>query len=113
MHEVALAESIVQLVEDAVRAEGCSKVGVIRLEIGRLSCVEPEALRFCFNAVARGTMAEGACLDVIPVPGQGACLECGATAPMAEPFDACPACGSLRMQVTGGNEMRVMELEVE
>ena len=51
MHEMSLAEGIIQLVEDAARADGCNKVKVIWLEIGQLAAVEKEALRFCFDAV--------------------------------------------------------------
>jgi hydrogenase nickel incorporation protein HypA/HybF len=113
MHEMSLAEGIVQLVEDTVRADGCKKVSAVWLEIGQLAAVEKEALRFCFDAVARDTVAEGARLEIIETPGQGRCMKCEANVAVAALYEACPVCGSYQIQVTGGSEMRVKELEVE
>ena len=113
MHEMSLAEGIVQLVEDTVRADGCSKVKVVWLEIGQLAAVEKEALRFCFDAVARDTVAEGARLEIIETPGQGWCMKCEGNVNVSALYEACPVCGSYQIQVTGGSEMRVKELEVE
>jgi hydrogenase nickel incorporation protein HypA/HybF len=113
MHEMSLAEGIVQLVEDAARDEGYRKVRTVWLEIGRLAGVETEALRFCFDAVTRDTVAEGARLEIIDLPGQAWCMQCADQVEIAELYDPCPVCGSFQMQVTGGSEMRVKELEVE
>ncbi|NIU77000.1 MAG: hydrogenase maturation nickel metallochaperone HypA, partial [Gammaproteobacteria bacterium] len=76
MHEMALSESILQVLEEQARAQGFSRVRRVRLEVGVLSCVEPEALRFHFGAVTRGSLAEGAELEVLPVPAAGWCLPC-------------------------------------
>ncbi len=113
MHEMSLAEGIVQLVEDAARADGCSKIKVIWLEIGHLAAVEKEALRFCFEAVAGGGIAEGARLEIIETPGQGWCMKCEDNVPVKALYDSCPVCGSYQIQVTSGSEMRVKEFEVE
>lgn len=113
MHEMALAEGVLQIVEEAAGAQGFARAKIVVLEIGELSAVEPEAMRFCFDAVARGTLAEGAQLEVIAVPGEGLCLNCHKTVPLAALYDPCPACGGYPVQATGGTEMRVKELEVE
>ena len=76
MHEMSLAEGIVQLVEDAVRAEGCARVRAVWLDIGQLAVVEKEALRFCFDVVTRDTVAEGARLEIIESPWQCWCIMC-------------------------------------
>ena len=112
MHEMSLAESVLQLIEDAARRDRFNKVRTVWLEIGQLSGVEPEALAFCFDAVTLSTLAEGARLEIITLPGQGWCQACAKTAPMTEVFDACPHCGSYPLQVTAGTDMRVKELEV-
>lgn len=113
MHEMSLAEGIIQLVEDAARADGCRKVKTIWLEIGQLAAVEKEALRFCFDAVTRDGIAEGARLEIIETPGQGWCMKCEGNVPVAALYEPCPVCGSYQIQVTGGSEMRVKEFEVE
>ena len=65
MHEMSLAEGIRGIVEDAARSGGFKQVRTVVLEIGALSTVEVEALRFCFDAVMRDTVAEGAQMEVI------------------------------------------------
>jgi hydrogenase nickel incorporation protein HypA/HybF len=113
MHEMSLAEGIVQLVEEAARADGCSRVKTVWLEIGQLAAVEKEALRFCFDAVTRDSMVEGARLEIIETPGQGWCMKCEGNVAVTALYEPCPVCGSYQIQVTGGSEMRVKEFEVE
>jgi hydrogenase nickel incorporation protein HypA/HybF len=112
MHEMALAESVWQLVEETACREKASRVKTIVLEIGRLSAVVPEALRFCFEAVAEGSLTQGAALEIIEIPGAGYCQQCGKTFGINEFGEACPACGSYRVQPTAGSEMRVKEIEI-
>lgn len=113
MHEMSLAEGIIQLVEDTARREGAQRVKTVVLEIGQLSSVEPEALRFCFDVVTKHGVADGAALEIVAVAGSGWCLPCGETVALAELYGACPRCGSHQVQPTGGTEMRVKEIEIE
>lgn len=113
MHEMSLAESVLQLIEDAARQQQFSTVSTVWLEIGQLSGVEVEAMQFCFDAVTRDSIAQGASLKIVPLPGTGWCMVCALSVPMTEVFAACPRCGSHQMQVTGGTEMRLKELEVD
>lgn len=112
MHEMSLAEGVLQLIEDAARAQEFSKVTAVWLEIGQLSGVEVDAMKFCFDAVVRDSIADGARLEIVATPGTGWCMQCAQTVPMREVFGECPLCGNYQMQVTGGTEMRVKELEV-
>ncbi len=113
MHEMSLAEGILQIVEDAAAGQGFKRVTEVRLEIGALSGVEVEALSFCLDMVLKDSIAEGARIELEKTPGQGYCLGCGATVPVIALFDACPQCGSYQVQATGGTEMRVKDLLVE
>lgn len=113
MHEMSLAEGVLQLVEETAAREQAERVKLVVLEIGSLSSVEPEALRFCFEAVTHGSIAHGAALEIVNVPGTGWCLPCGESVPMQELYGACPKCGSYQVQPTGGTEMRVKEIEIE
>jgi hydrogenase nickel incorporation protein HypA/HybF len=110
---MSLAESVLQIVRDAARAEGFSHVKMVRLEIGQLAGVEPEAMRFCFEVVSRETLAHQARLEIVATPGEGWCIMCSRSVPIAARFEACPVCGSYQVQATGGLDMRVSELEVE
>ena len=113
MHEMSLAEGILQVVEETAHAQGVSRVRSVRLEIGQLSSVEVEALRFCFDAVVRDTLAQGAHLEIDAVPGAGWCMQCAQTVPLAALSEACPRCGSYQVQPTAGLEMRVKDMEVD
>ena len=110
---MALTQSLVELISDESHKQGFSLVRVVRLEIGALAQVEPEALRFCFDAVTLGTIVEGARLDILATPGVGWCLDCAKPVEVFERFGACPECGRHHVQVTGGDEMRIKDLEVE
>lgn len=113
MHEMSLAEGILQLVEETAQREAARRVKTVVVEIGQLSSVEPAALEFCFAAVAAGGIAHTATLVIIDVPGAGNCIDCGMALPMTELFGVCPACGSHRLSPTRGTEMRVREIEIE
>ncbi|MDJ0741353.1 MAG: hydrogenase maturation nickel metallochaperone HypA [Gammaproteobacteria bacterium] len=113
MHEMSLCESIIGIIEDESRKQGFARVTRVRLEIGALSGVELDAMRFGFDAVTRDTIAAGAELDIVELPGTAWCLPCGHEVVVAQRFDACPDCGSYQLQVTGGDEMRIKDLEVE
>jgi len=113
MHEMSLAESALQIIEDTVRSQGFTKVKTVWLEIGQLAAVEPGAMRFCFDAVTSGSLAEGAHLEIIEIPGSGHCTACGNMVAMQEPYGLCPECGSPHLQIVSGDQMRVKNLEVE
>jgi len=113
MHEMALAESVLDLIEDCLLREGGQQIKTVRLEIGKLAAVEPEAMRFCFDAVARGTVAEGAVLDIIEQEGRAWCFDCNREVSIAARQNPCTACGGFRLRVAEGIAMRVKELEIE
>lgn len=113
MHEMSLAEGIIQLVEETARREAARTVRRVVLEIGQLAAVDGEALRFCFDAVAAGGVARGATLEMIAVPGAGRCADCGRTVPLPERLAGCPACGGYRVTPTAGTALRVREIEIE
>jgi hydrogenase nickel incorporation protein HypA/HybF len=113
MHEMSLAEGVLQIIEDAAKEQNFSRVKTVWLEIGLLAGVEVEAMRFCFDAVARDTIAQDAVLEIIQPPGQAWCMQCSSAVQVQALYDACPKCGGYQLQVTGGNDMRVKELDVE
>jgi len=112
VHEVSLIESVVALVEDERRKQRFERVRVIRLRLGALGHADPEALRFCFDAVTNGTVAAGARLEIEIVPGEGWCSGCHRQVPLEERFGACPICGA-GVRMIAGDELRVAEMEVE
>jgi hydrogenase nickel incorporation protein HypA/HybF len=108
VHELAISQSVV----DAVLARtGDARVTVVRLDVGRLSGVVPDALRFCFDLVADGTPLAGAELRIAEPPGRARCATCGADFGLDQPILLCP-CGSADVQVTAGRDLLVRSVEV-
>lgn len=112
MHEMALCESLRSAMEDAAQLQNFSKVTRVRLAIGRFAGVEVEALRFGFDVVMQGSLAEGAELVVLDEPGTAWCFDCNETVPLADRLDPCPRCGGERLLPNGGTEMTIKDLEV-
>lgn len=112
MHELSICESVLQVLEQEAAVHGAERVIGVRLEIGRFAGVEPEALRFGFDVVTRGTVAEGARLEILDVPGRAWCFDCSDTVPVAARHDCCPRCNSSRLQSVSGDELRIKDMEV-
>ncbi|MCP5156237.1 MAG: hydrogenase maturation nickel metallochaperone HypA [Ectothiorhodospiraceae bacterium] len=112
MHEMALSASLLRVIEDSAAREGFRAVRTVWLEIGALAAVEPEALRFGFEVLSRGTVADGATLRIVDVGASAWCEACARTVTVSARFDACPLCGTDALRPTGGREIRVRELEV-
>jgi hydrogenase nickel incorporation protein HypA/HybF len=108
VHELALVEEILKIVEEA---SGGARVSRVVLQIGRLSAAMPEAIRFCFDLAAEGTVASGAALDIVEIPGRGRCRDCGAESVLESPLGRC-GCGGGDLDWIAGTELRVQALEV-
>lgn len=112
MHELALARAVIeQLAEEAAR-HGFTRVVRVKLAIGALGHVEPEALAFAFDVAARGSLADGAALEIERVEGAAHCLGCGRDVAVRGRADLCPVCGGARLVITEGEDMKIRELEV-
>jgi hydrogenase nickel incorporation protein HypA/HybF len=112
MHELSLLENIREILENHAVTQKFSKVIKITLEIGKLSCVEPDALRFGFDVVMNGSLAENAELVISEVAGQGICQQCGLQVEMETSFDSCPNCGSPFVKIIQGADMKIKDLTV-
>jgi hydrogenase nickel incorporation protein HypA/HybF len=110
MHELSLAESIVDI---AVRHARGRRVTRVEVAVGHLRQVVPSALSFAFELVAQGTPAEGAELVLEEVPAGGRCRACGAESRLDGFPLACRACGSVDVEIVAGEELQVESLDVE
>ena len=113
MHEMSLAESMIELVEAAAERAQAVVVRRVVLEVGQLASVDVAALQFCFEVVAKGGVARDAMLEIKVVAGQGCCSDCGQTVALPDRLAGCPACGSYRVEPTAGTGLRVCEIEIE
>src|SRR3954447_9845098 len=110
MHELSLAQAVVAIATEHAAGRRVVKV---ELKVGHLRQVVPDALDFAFELVAEGTPVEGAELVMEEGTASGRCEACGAESTLAAFPAACPACGSLKVDVTGGDELLVDALELE
>ena len=113
MHEMSIAMSIVDAVAERALQEGGELVTGIELVVGRLSGVEVESLRFCFEAEARSTPVEGAELLIEEREASGSCEACGAQFPVVTYHVSCPACGLFRVRIVSGEELAVKSITIE
>ncbi|HTZ45745.1 MAG TPA: hydrogenase maturation nickel metallochaperone HypA [Jatrophihabitans sp.] len=108
MHELAIAESMVDAV---LEHTGTAEVRAVRLEVGTLAGVLPDALRFCFELAADGTPLAGAQLDISEPGGLAHCRHCGADFGVDGLILLCP-CGSADVRVLSGQQLRILSVEV-
>ncbi len=112
MHELSICASIVDMLETSARQEGFSRVVRVQLEVGCFGGVEKEALQFGFDVSTRGSVAEDAILEILERSGQAWCFDCCRSFCVTRRDADCPECGGARLTVTGGDELRIKELEV-
>lgn len=110
MHELPITEGILKI---ATEAAGGRRITTIHLVVGELSSIVDDSVQFYFDMLSEGTPAEGAALDFQRLPATVLCWECGKSFEARAPLPSeCPQCGSVRLQVTGGRELRVDSIEV-
>lgn len=114
MHELSLAQSMLEQLADAVKAEGetYSRIERIDLEIGSMSGVDRESFEFVFPFAAEGTLAEGAELTFVEVQVLVKCAVCQKTTPPEYPFIACVNCGSVDTEILQGRDFKITKMEV-
>ena len=108
MHELAIAESVVEAV---LERTGDKQVTCVRLAVGKLAGVVPDALTFCFELATAGTALEGAELEIVDLPGRAHCRGCGEDFAKDDLILLCE-CGSADVEVVAGRELSVTSVEV-
>ena len=111
MHELSIAASLLAIVEKTAAEHGVTRVRRLRIVIGALGNVIPEALEFAFEVAGRGTVAEGAQLEIVPVPVTVRCNACQAETELEDFAFVCMACGSVDVDVVRGNELYLDSIE--
>ena len=109
MHELGIVRNIVAIVGDAAKGR---RVRRVNIEVGQLSGVMSDAIAFCFEAVALGTLLEGAALEIREIEGRAHCEACGADVATETLFTPC-TCGSRRLTRLQGEELNIKSMELE
>jgi hydrogenase nickel incorporation protein HypA/HybF len=110
MHELAIADSLLDIALARARGRRVTAVGVV---VGPLRQVVPSALDFAFTMASAGTLADGAALAMETTTAAGRCRDCGVTSAVMRFPLCCDACGGLQLDVVRGDELRVEWVELE
>lgn len=108
MHELSITQNIVDI---ASRYAGTNRVRVVRIEIGKLSAISPEALSFCFDVCKEGTTLSEATLEIAMIDATAGCRQCGKLVRVDDPPWKC-ICGSEELNLLSGLEMKLKDMEI-
>lgn len=113
MHEMSIAQSIVELAEQQARERHSPAVEEVELEIGRLAGVELQTLDFALESAIKGTMLEQARIVRHIIDGEGACMDCNQVFQLEALFSSCPHCGSWCIKICKGKELRIKSIVIK
>ncbi len=113
MHELSLAMNILDIVEKTAQTNGAAAVKDIFIEVGALAGVMIPALEFNLDIAKYNTRAREAGIHIRQIEGRGRCPTCGGTFPMEFHIEPCPRCEDRYLRMVTGDELRVLEIEVE
>jgi hydrogenase nickel incorporation protein HypA/HybF len=113
MHEMSIAQGIVDIVKEEMAKADASLLRSVRLNIGMMSAIVPDALAFGFEVITTGTDLEGARLIMDMVPVQGHCIQCKHQFEVQDYAFSCPACESGEIEIVSGQDLSIVEIEVD
>lgn len=113
MHELAMVESIYNVIEDKIKEYGVSRVKQVKIVVGELTGVEDYTMQACFEMYVQQTPLDGAELVIERVPVKVQCRECGNEYETKIPFSECTVCGKRNIRIISGKELYIDSLEVE
>ncbi len=113
MHELSIAMSIIDIATSYAKKAKAKKVTSVEIEIGTLSGIVFDSLKFALEMASRNTILEKTDFELISIQARAECKTCGTTFDMENFFVACPACNSYGNKITQGKEMKVKALNVD
>jgi hydrogenase nickel incorporation protein HypA/HybF len=112
MHEYSLAQDVIRLAEYEAEKNNARIVSEITIEIGNMSGVDADAFESALGLIKENSVLQDAYLNIIRIWGRGVCNACNKEFEMNQRMDTCPECGSFPSEIKGGNEFRVVSLEI-
>jgi hydrogenase nickel incorporation protein HypA/HybF len=113
MHEMGIAQNIMDIVEQEMVRHGATRLTTIRLVVGEFTAIVPESLTFCLEVITKDTPNEGVKLEIDKVPLTGRCTDCGEDFVIQEYQFICPKCNSNKVETISGKELFVKEIEAQ
>jgi hydrogenase nickel incorporation protein HypA/HybF len=112
MHELSIAQALVEQVEAVRCSHQGGEVVSVGVRIGTWRLVVAESLDFYYQALTRETPLEGSRLEIEVVQARGRCAQCGEIFPVEAPLILCPVCGSLGGDLVSGQELDLVTVEL-
>jgi hydrogenase nickel incorporation protein HypA/HybF len=112
MHELGIAENILDIVRRNVPGDRASAVGNIRIRVGPFAGVVPDSLKFCFAALSADTGMTNAALRIEQTRLTASCRDCGNESEVKNFVFLCSACGGGNLEIISGKELEVIEIEI-
>ena len=113
MHELAIAQSLLEIIVDESKRHGLERINKVKLQIGKFAAVVPESLTFCFELVSRDTVASGALIEIETVGITARCEKCNFSFDVHDQVFRCPRCGEAALELLSGRELTVTSIEGE
>ena len=113
MHEMSIAQSILDIVDEYMSNENGGRLLEVVVEIGELTAVVPDSLAFCYEALVEDSPYRDSKIRINVIPLSGTCSDCGKSFKIEKFEFLCPVCQSSGISVEGGQELRISHLEVE
>lgn len=111
MHEMSVTRSMLEIVRREMAANDIKKLTKLRIRVGELTAIEPDALKFSFEVSIKGTSLEGAELEIEDIPLRGRCRECGSEFRITAFENRCPKCASVDIEHVSGHELDIISIE--
>lgn len=114
MHEITLCQNAVEIMQQFGQENNAQRITAVWMDIGAFSCVEPEAVKFCFELVCRQTLAEGCTLHLNTPAVDSWCHDCQQQVSLLSPgVLLCPQCGGRNLRVSADDGMKIKRIEIE
>ena len=113
MHEMSIAQSLIDIIQEEMSKNNAKTLRSVRLNIGQMSAIVPDSLSFCFEVIVSGTDMEGARLDMDIIPLKGYCQTCEEAFEIEDYNFICPLCGGTKIETISGQDLTIVEIEVE
>jgi hydrogenase nickel incorporation protein HypA/HybF len=111
MHELSIAQSILSIAQKAAPPDGI--ISGVNLQVGELSSIEIDSLKFAFSAIKEDTVLQQAILDIEIIPGEAQCTDCNTVFHLPAYGTPCPQCQGFALRITKGREMKVLSITIE
>ena len=113
MHEMSIAQSVINIVKEEMTKNDATILRSVRLNIGQMTAIVPEALSFCFEIITADTEMEGARLIMDIIPLRGYCHACNKEFDIEDYAFNCPLCGGTKIDTISGQDLAIVEIEVD